>query len=319
MLNVLMRAFGRPQGRLGGIIMASTNEGCGAWVIDLLEVGPNDNVLEVGFGPGVVIQHLAKLASEGYVAGIDPSREMVQQLALGTRLHQNGRVDLQRGSVDSLPFDDGSFDKALAVRDKPRASGVLVLQQPISGDLPADATSFCFLVSKGPEGGELQAKPNHIYETCDATVRRWMHVSGDQFAQIRPVCKIEAAFARPANFLQILCQALFRIVVVDRFVTYPHNVIGRPPQSRVHDNLRATLQNTIIQLQFLHACHVSVRLQPVSVQDGSQAVGSGSDNMCAAHGSTRVVNGANVDAELLLELGREPLALGWMDCRCEFP
>jgi hypothetical protein len=39
MRNILMRAFGRPQGilgRLGGIIMASTNEGCGTWVIDLL-------------------------------------------------------------------------------------------------------------------------------------------------------------------------------------------------------------------------------------------------------------------------------------------
>src|SRR5580700_457417 len=56
------------------------------------------------------------------------------------------------------------------------ASRVLVLQQPIGGDLPADATSFCFLVSKGPEGGELQAKPDHIYETCDAAVRRWLHV-----------------------------------------------------------------------------------------------------------------------------------------------
>jgi SAM-dependent methyltransferase len=119
MRNILMRAFGRPQGilgRLGGIIMASTNEGCGAWVIDLIEVGPNDNVLEVGFGPGVVIQRLSKRASEGYVAGIDPSREMVQQArARNATAIQNGRVDLRRGSVDSLPFDDGSFDKALAV------------------------------------------------------------------------------------------------------------------------------------------------------------------------------------------------------------
>jgi hypothetical protein len=63
------------------------------------------------------------------------------------------------------------------------ASRVLVLQQPMGGDLPANATSFCFLVSKGPEGGELQAKPDHIYETCDAAERRWLHVSGDQFAR----------------------------------------------------------------------------------------------------------------------------------------
>src|SRR6478736_10221504 len=96
--------------------MARTNAGCSAWVTDLLDVGPNDNVLEVGFGPGVVIQRLSKRASAGHVAGIDPSREMVEQArARNTTAIQNGRVDLRRGSVISLPFDDNNFDKALAI------------------------------------------------------------------------------------------------------------------------------------------------------------------------------------------------------------
>src|SRR6516165_8307570 len=66
MQSILMRAFGRPQGalgRLGGVIMARTNGDCGAWVAGLLEVTAEDRVLEVGFGPGVVIERLAKLAS----------------------------------------------------------------------------------------------------------------------------------------------------------------------------------------------------------------------------------------------------------------
>jgi ubiquinone/menaquinone biosynthesis C-methylase UbiE len=117
--NILMHMFGRPRGvlgRLGGIIMAHTNEDCGAWVADLLEIGPNDRVLEVGFGPGVIIQRLSKLASAGHVAGIDPSREMVEQArARNAAAIERGRVDLRRGSVESLPFDDGTFDKALAV------------------------------------------------------------------------------------------------------------------------------------------------------------------------------------------------------------
>ena len=88
MRSVLMRAFGRPQGilgRLGGVIMARTNVDCGAWVTHLLEITPNDRVLEVGFGPGMVIQHLAKLAAAGHIAGIDQSREMVERLARGTQ------------------------------------------------------------------------------------------------------------------------------------------------------------------------------------------------------------------------------------------
>jgi ubiquinone/menaquinone biosynthesis C-methylase UbiE len=114
-----MRMFGRPQGvlgRLGGIIMGRMNADCGAWVSDLLAVGPNDTVLEVGFGPGVTSQRLSKLAAVGHVAGIDPSREMVEQARVrNTTALQSGHVDLRLGSVESLPFDDNSFDKALAI------------------------------------------------------------------------------------------------------------------------------------------------------------------------------------------------------------
>jgi ubiquinone/menaquinone biosynthesis C-methylase UbiE len=117
--NILLRTFGRPQGvlgRLGGIIMARMNEDCGAWVTDLLEIGPDDRVLEVGFGPGVVVQRLGKLAAAGHVAGIDPSREMVGQArARNAAAIESGRVDLRRGSVESLPFADDSFNKALAI------------------------------------------------------------------------------------------------------------------------------------------------------------------------------------------------------------
>jgi ubiquinone/menaquinone biosynthesis C-methylase UbiE len=116
---MLMHMFGRPQGvlgRLGGIIMSRMNEGCGAWVTDLLQIEPNDRVLEIGFGPGAIVQRLSKLASNGHVAGIDLSREMVEQArARNTTAIQNGRVDLRHGSVDGLPFDDNSFDKALAI------------------------------------------------------------------------------------------------------------------------------------------------------------------------------------------------------------
>ena len=117
MRSILMRAFGRPKGflgRLGGIIMARTNYKCAAWVIDLLDIQLNDKVLEVGFGPGVGIQLLARLASAGYVAGVDPSREMVEQARTRNAKAIKG-VGLRHGSVESLPFVDNTFDKALAI------------------------------------------------------------------------------------------------------------------------------------------------------------------------------------------------------------
>jgi ubiquinone/menaquinone biosynthesis C-methylase UbiE len=119
MRAIFLRMFGRPEGilgRLGGIVMARTNADCGAWVTDLLKVEPNDSVLEVGAGPGVVIQRLSKLASEGHVAGVDLSREMVAQAGARNEIAiRNGSVDLRQGSVERLPFEDNSFDKALAI------------------------------------------------------------------------------------------------------------------------------------------------------------------------------------------------------------
>jgi SAM-dependent methyltransferase len=119
MQKIFMRAFGRPRGVLGGLggkIMAGINAECGAWVTDLLEIGPDDSVLEVGFGPGVIIQRLSELAITGHVAGIDRSRRMVRQArARNADAIRSGRVQLRYGSVDCLPFADNMFDKALAI------------------------------------------------------------------------------------------------------------------------------------------------------------------------------------------------------------
>ncbi|BAY19935.1 hypothetical protein NIES21_58050 (plasmid) [Anabaenopsis circularis NIES-21] len=117
--SIFMQMFGRPKGmlgRLGGMIMASMNQAFTYSVIDLLDIQPNDQVLEVGFGSGVGIQRLSSLASAGYIAGIDYSQEMVEQATARNMAEiEMGLVDLRQGSVESLPFEDNKFDKVLAV------------------------------------------------------------------------------------------------------------------------------------------------------------------------------------------------------------
>jgi ubiquinone/menaquinone biosynthesis C-methylase UbiE len=119
MKAVLMRAFGRPRGalgRLGGNIMARTNAESGNWVCELLQIERMDSVLEIGFGPGVVIEHLWKRTAASRIAGIDQSRVMVDQArARNAVAIQSGRVELECGSVGSLPFRDDSFNKVLTV------------------------------------------------------------------------------------------------------------------------------------------------------------------------------------------------------------
>ncbi len=117
--TILMRMFGRPTGRLGrlgGRLMARMNARWGAWICDQLRINRSERVLEVGFGPGVIIEHLSKLAPEGHVSGVDASPEMVAQArARNSAAIRSGHVDLKVGSVERLPFADNSFDKAVAI------------------------------------------------------------------------------------------------------------------------------------------------------------------------------------------------------------
>jgi ubiquinone/menaquinone biosynthesis C-methylase UbiE len=117
--RILLRMFGRPQGvlgRLGGIIMARMNRSLAGRTVALLDVQPHDHVLEIGFGPGVGIELLACVVSSGHVAGVDVSEEMVEQARVrNAEAIQQGRVELRKGSVESLPFAQETFDKAMAI------------------------------------------------------------------------------------------------------------------------------------------------------------------------------------------------------------
>ena len=117
--ELLMRMFSRPKGvlgRLGGVIMARVNRDAAAQIIEMLNVRPDDKVLEVGFGPGVAIQMLLHHVPAGSVAGVDQSQEMVRQAAArNADALRSRRADLRYGSVERLPFADETFDKALAI------------------------------------------------------------------------------------------------------------------------------------------------------------------------------------------------------------
>ena len=81
MRTLSMRMFGHPRGllgRIGGAVMARMNWPAAAWGVELLQLRDNEQVLEVGCGPGVAIELLASAAPGVRVAGVDPSRLMVR-------------------------------------------------------------------------------------------------------------------------------------------------------------------------------------------------------------------------------------------------
>ena len=104
-------------GALAGWVMAhrASNVARNRWAVSLLDLGPADDFLELGFGPGVAVEEAARRA--GRVYGLDHSEVMVRQ---ATRRNaaaiREGRADLRRGTASDLGVFGGvRFDAVLTV------------------------------------------------------------------------------------------------------------------------------------------------------------------------------------------------------------
>jgi len=119
--SAIVRQFGKPSGFLGaiaGLVMRlrPSNRARNTWTVALLDILPEDRVLEVGFGPGLAVRRAAELASRGLVVGIDHSQLMLRQARRrNARAVEAGRVELRLGSAERLPDFPLRFDKVLAV------------------------------------------------------------------------------------------------------------------------------------------------------------------------------------------------------------
>jgi SAM-dependent methyltransferase len=79
-------------------------------------VQPTDQVLEIGFGPGLAIAELARRATRGHIYGIDHSEVMVRQASKrNAAAIRAQRVELAHMSVDRLPRFAESLDAIVAV------------------------------------------------------------------------------------------------------------------------------------------------------------------------------------------------------------
>ena len=121
--RLLDAAFAHPRGllgRLGGRIMGRTTRTRNAWTLELLHPQPDASILEVGCGPGTLLQVLAAHVASGQILGIDASPLMVQ---VATRRNQaeisQGLIRVQLGSAVALPADTESMDLALSANSVP--------------------------------------------------------------------------------------------------------------------------------------------------------------------------------------------------------
>src|SRR5258708_29219693 len=94
-------------------------------LLELLDVGRGDRVLDIGCGTGrLAIAALERLSADGRIIGIDPAPPRVDV----ARQHADSRLEFRVGVAEDLSqFADASFDVAHLnsvlnwIRDRPKA------------------------------------------------------------------------------------------------------------------------------------------------------------------------------------------------------
>ena len=102
----------KPKGKLGKIQLKSMNKEhtpVSLWGLKHLDIQDDDIVLDIGCGGGININRMSKNAKKVY--GVDYSIENVNLSREVNRQEiYDGKVEILKGNVQDLPFEDNTFD-----------------------------------------------------------------------------------------------------------------------------------------------------------------------------------------------------------------
>lgn len=119
----LFKAIGKqlqyPKGFFGKLLFAWMTPKTIAharWTIDLLEIQPEDKIIEIGFGNGANIKLLLQKAIRGSVTGAEISKTAIEMASKkNAKAISEGRVKLHLAQGNAIPSENNVFDKACSV------------------------------------------------------------------------------------------------------------------------------------------------------------------------------------------------------------
>jgi ubiquinone/menaquinone biosynthesis C-methylase UbiE len=134
-----------------------------AWSIGLLDLQPDDRVLEVGCGAGQGLALARKHGQSRHIIGVDLSATMLQSAARRNKAARTrGHIALLRGDIAALPFHEQHFDKIVSIHTfyfwlDPRA----IVQQIIALLAPGGRCVTTFATARTSPDGERVYWPLH--------------------------------------------------------------------------------------------------------------------------------------------------------------
>src|SRR5580765_1515997 len=115
----LARQFARPSGILGLLMRRTLNQvnaRVNRTALDLLTLRPDDRLLDVGFGGGLMLREALSRLPGGFVGGLEISEPMLKLARRSFREEmESGRLEIKEGSVSAIPFPDASFTHVTAI------------------------------------------------------------------------------------------------------------------------------------------------------------------------------------------------------------
>lgn len=120
MQRFMASQFRKPSGWFGSLVMRALMNRFNRQIIDttleLLELTPDNHVLEIGFGGDGALSQLAQRLTAGKVSGVDFSEDMVRRAKRKFRREiDRSRIQLQLGDVSQLPYPDAVFDRVFTI------------------------------------------------------------------------------------------------------------------------------------------------------------------------------------------------------------
>ena len=109
----------RPEGEFGQVMLDGMNEHHAPvteWGLSFLKVPEDAVLLDIGCGGGAALARLGSLFPEGRLCGIDYSDVSVRKTCEYNKgLIADNRLEVLKGSVEAMPFEDEMFDGIITV------------------------------------------------------------------------------------------------------------------------------------------------------------------------------------------------------------